>query len=173
MTRSRTERISNGRPSVPTAQDTATGKDQKITITASSGLSEAEIQKMVREASDHEAADKVQREQVERRNRLDNLCYSAEKALHDSRDKLQASDITSLEAAIKDGRGAIDKQDDALVTSLSERLEKEAQRVASAMQRGPKDAGAGGEARPTPDAEDSPQGRTNIQDAEFEETATP
>jgi molecular chaperone DnaK len=57
------------------AKDTATGKDQKITITASSGLSETEIQKMVKEAAEHEAEDKLQRARVERRNKVDNLCY--------------------------------------------------------------------------------------------------
>jgi molecular chaperone DnaK len=142
------------------AKDTATGKDQKITITASSGLSEAEIQKMVREAAEHEAADKVQRERVERRNKLDNLCYSVEKVLRDSREKLQSSDVSSLEAAVKDGREAIEKQDDDLVIRLSERLEKEAHRVASAMQQGHDTASPGGSSR----------GRNDVADAEFEET---
>src|SRR5512138_2985493 len=57
------------------AKDTATGKDQRITITANSGLQETEIDRMVKEAQEHEAEDKKRREEVERRNKLDNLCY--------------------------------------------------------------------------------------------------
>jgi len=149
-----------------TAKDTATGKDQKITITAGSGLSEAEIQKMVREAAENEATDKTQRERVERRNKLDNLCYSVEKVLHDSRDKLQRDDISSLEVALKEGREAVEKQDDELVTRVSERLEREAHRVASAMQQGAESAGSG----PRPEAGGSARGGKDIPDAEFDET---
>jgi molecular chaperone DnaK len=86
------------------AKDTATGKDQKITITASSGLTEVEIQKMVREAAEHEADDKTQREQVERRNKLDNLCYTVEKTLRENKDKLHAADVSQLGAVlVEDG----------------------------------------------------------------------
>jgi molecular chaperone DnaK len=84
-----------------TAKDTATGKDQKITITASSGLSEAEIQKMVKDAADHEADDKVRRGQVERRNKLDNLCHSLDKTLRENADKVDAADVAVLSALIK------------------------------------------------------------------------
>src|SRR5215813_3541783 len=83
------------------AKDTATGKDQKITITANSGLSDDEISKMVKEASEHEAEDKERREQVERRNKLDNLCYTMEKTITENKDKLPASDVTQLEGIIK------------------------------------------------------------------------
>src|ERR1041384_4799262 len=78
------------------AKDTATGKDQKITITANSGLNESEIQKMVKEAAEHEKEDKERREQIERRNKLDNLCYTLEKTLNDNKDKV--GDVASLEA---------------------------------------------------------------------------
>src|SRR5580658_6312182 len=115
------------------AKDTATGKDQKITITANSGLNEAEIQKMVREASEHEAEDKERREQVERRNKLDNLCYTLEKTLNENREKIQAGDLSTLEGLIKEGRAAVEKQDDAAIKSTMERLEKEAHRLASVM----------------------------------------
>ena len=153
-----------------TAKDTATGKDQKITITASSGLSEAEIQKMVRDAADHEADDKVRRGQVERRNKLDNLCHSLEKTLRENADKVDAADVAVLSALIKDGRDALEKEDDTLVTSLSERLESESHRVATATRA--KEAGGGG-AQPEaagPAAKGSSQSRKDIPDAEFEET---
>src|SRR4029078_7309834 len=72
------------------AKDTATGKDQKITITANSGLNEADIQKMVKEAAEDEAEDKERREQIERRNKLDNLCYTLEKTINENREKIAA-----------------------------------------------------------------------------------
>src|SRR4051794_14803562 len=93
------------------AKDMATGKDQKITITSNSGLSEADIQKMVKEASEHEAEDKERREQIERRNKLDSLCYTLEKTISENKDKLRASDVSTLERMIKKARSAIEKQD--------------------------------------------------------------
>jgi molecular chaperone DnaK len=146
-----------------TAKDSATGKDQKITITASSGLSEAEIQKMVREAAENEAADKVQRERAERRNKLDNLCYSVEKALRDNGGRLEPADVSSLEAAVKEGRDAIASHNDDRVTRSAERLEKESHRVASTMRPENDGARSGAEGFRTPD-------RKDILDAEFEET---
>src|SRR6202042_1302427 len=101
------------------AKDTATGKDQKITITANSGLNEAEIQKMVKDAQDNEREDKERREQIERRNKLDNLCYTIEKTLNENKDKIQGSDLSALEALIKEGREAVEKQDDAKVQDVS------------------------------------------------------
>ncbi len=155
----------NGIVSV-TAKDAATGKDQKITITASSGLSEAEIQKMVRDAADHEADDKARRAEVERRNKLDNLCHSLDKMLRESADKVDAADAAVLSGLVRDGRDAIERQDDSLVTSLTERLESESRRVATQA----KEADGG---KPTPAsaaAKGSNQSRKDIPDAEFEET---
>ena len=115
------------------AKDMATGKDQKITITANSGLNESDIQRMVKEASEHEAEDKERREQIERRNKLDNLCYTLEKTMSENKDKLQAADIASLEGLIKDGRSACGKQDDWQSKDVLEKREKEAHRLAGAM----------------------------------------
>ena len=152
-----------------TAKDTATGKDQKITITANSGLSEAEIQKMVRDAADHEADDKVRRGQVERRNKLDNLCHSLDKTLLENADKVAAADAAVLSALIRDGRDALEKEDDTLVTSLGERLESESHRVATATRA--KEAGSGAPPEASgPAAKGGNQSRKDIPDAEFEET---
>jgi molecular chaperone DnaK len=162
------------------AKDTATGKDQKITITANSGLNEGEIQKMVKEAAEHEKEDKERREQVERRNKLDNLCYTLEKTLTEHKDKLQASDVSALEGLIKEGREAVEKQDDAKVKDVSERLEKEAHRMASVMYGAQNPPGAGGppDAGPTNGdgggkGEGAAGGKKEGQviDAEFEENA--
>ena len=158
------------------AKDTATGKDQKITITANSGLNEGDIQRMVKEASEHEAEDKERREQIERRNKLDNLCYTLEKTMNENKEKLVATDIASLESLIKEGRAAVEKQDDGAVKSVSERLEKEAHRIASVMYQG--QGGVGGpNGGPPPDGGGAPPAAEGgkkkdggVIDAEFEET---
>ncbi len=153
-----------------TAKDTATGKDQKITITASSGLSEAEIQKMVKDAADHESDDKVRREQVEHRNKLDNLCYTLEKTLRENKEKFQAADVASLEALIAEGRDAVAKQNDDLVKSVSERLEKEAHRVSAAMYQGASGAAsADGNGNGNGATTNGAGGKQDVIDAEFED----
>jgi molecular chaperone DnaK len=153
-----------------TAKDTVTGKDQNIKITASSGLSEAEIQKMVKEAADHEADDKVQREHVERRNRLDNLCHTLEKTLRENKERLPVADASALEALIAQGREAVEKRDDVLVASVTERLEREANRVMAGMQHAADEASAAGDGAARTAAEGGSRDRKDVVDAEFEET---
>jgi molecular chaperone DnaK len=157
------------------AKDTATGKDQKITITANSGLNEAEIQKMVKDAQEHEREDKERRDQIERRNKLDNLCYTIEKTLSENKDKIQGNDLATLEGLIKEGREAVEKQDDAKVQDVSARLEKEAHRLASVMYgaSGPPGGDANGSGPTAPGADGAPPAEKKgggVIDAEFEET---
>ncbi len=157
------------------AKDMATGKDQKITITASGGLKEDEIAKMVNEAAEHEAEDKTRREEIERRNKLDNLCYTLEKTITENKDKLPEGDVSALTGLITEARGAIEKQDDAGVTASLEKLEKEAHRIAAVMyektggQGGPPADGEGGGAEP-PVGGGKSKGKDGVIDAEFEET---
>jgi molecular chaperone DnaK len=157
-----------------TAKDTATSKDQKITITANSGLSDDDIEKMVSDAAAHEAEDKQRREEVERRNKLDNLCYTLEKQIADNKDKLEANDVSALEGLIKEGRDAVEKQDDSQVQDVLERLEKQAHELASKLYQS-----AGGEGTP-PGTNGAPEGdaggasdkkKSDVIDAEFEETS--
>ncbi len=165
------------------AKDTATGKDQKITVTANSGLNEAEIQKMVKEAAEHESEDKERREQIERRNKLDNLCYTLEKTINENREKIAAKeDVAQFETMIKEGREAVEKQDDAKIKELLEKLEKEAHRIASVMYQGAAGPGGPGDGNgdanggpETPDGGDAAPGGKGkkdggVIDAEFEET---
>jgi molecular chaperone DnaK len=162
------------------AKDTATGKDQKITITANSGLNETEIAKMVKEAAEHEAEDKARREQIERRNKLDNLCYTIEKTLTEHKEKIQAGDLSTIEGLIKEGREAVEKQDDVKVTDVLERLEKEAHRLAGVMygatggpggpNGGPTPPGADGDASGGAGAGGKGGKDGGVIDAEFEET---
>jgi molecular chaperone DnaK len=153
-----------------TAKDTATGKDQKITITANSGLEEGEIDRMVKEAAEHEEEDKRRREEVERRNKLDNLCYTLEKQIAENKEKLEGTDLGSIEALIKEGREAVERQDDAKVKDVSERLEKEAHQLATKLYEsgaGAPGAGDGDASGPPPP---DPKGKGEVIDAEFEET---
>ena len=134
-----------------TAKDNATGKDTRITITSSSGLSKEEVEKMAKEADAHAAEDKEQRESIEARNTLDGLVYNIEKMLKDSGEKVQAADKTEVESALADAkktlegspstselRSAHDK-----LTQASHKL-AEALYKASASQTGPApDASAG------------------------------
>jgi molecular chaperone DnaK len=87
-----------------TAKDNATGKDTRITITSSSGLSKDEIEKMAKEADAHASEDKEKREEIDARNSLDGLVYNIEKMLKDSGEKVQAADKTEVEAALADSK---------------------------------------------------------------------
>jgi molecular chaperone DnaK len=148
------------------AKDTATGKDQKITITAHGGLEEKDIQRMVKEATEHEQEDKERREQIERRNRLDNLCYTVERTVGENREKLSATDVASLEELIKEGRDAVEKQDDPRIRSALERLEHESHRIASSLYQG----NAGSSAPPPGGPPPGEPKNEGVIDAEFEDT---
>jgi molecular chaperone DnaK len=150
------------------AKDTATGKDQKITVTASSGLTESEIQKMVKDAAEHEADDKAQREQIERRNKLDSLCYSVDRSLRENAAKVPAADASLLSGLVQEARKAIEQQDDRAITTVAGRLESESHRVAATMQESA--GGSGGEPAPQPSAGPAGPARKDVADAEFEET---
>ena len=163
-----------------TAKDLATGKDVQKRIEGASGLKEEDIQRMVKEAEEHEAEDKQKREQVERRNKLDNMCYSIEKTISENKEKLPAAEISNLEGLIKEGRLAVEKQDDDKVAQVLESLEKEAHKLAEVMYKNAGDAAAAGGA-PSDGPGDGPSGPAaggakkkggDVIDAEFEETST-
>ncbi|HKP60398.1 MAG TPA: molecular chaperone DnaK [Polyangiales bacterium] len=160
-----------------TARDEATGKDQKITITANSGLSETEIQKMVEEAKKHEEEDKARREEVEQRNRADQLCYQVEKTLDESKDKLPADKVSQIRDQIAKLRGSIEKQDKDGIKAGTEALEKMMHEIAQAAYQaagapgaGPGNGGGpaagGGEKKP---GEGGKKKQDDVIDAEYEE----
>ena len=91
-----------------TAKDNATGKDTRITITSSSGLSKDEVEKMAKEAEAHAAEDKEKREEIEARNQLDGLVYNIEKMLKDAGEKVQAADKTDVEAALAEAKKTLE-----------------------------------------------------------------
>src|SRR6202020_1448671 len=91
-----------------TAKDNATGKDQKITITSSSGLSKEEVERMAKEADSHSAEDKAQREAIEAKNQLDSMVYSVEKMLKEQGDKISGSERGDVENALADAKKALE-----------------------------------------------------------------
>ncbi len=91
-----------------TAKDNATGKDTRITITSSSGLSKDEVEKMAKEAEAHATEDKEKREEIEARNSLDSLVYNIEKMLKDSGEKVQAADKTEVESALAEAKKTLE-----------------------------------------------------------------
>ncbi|MDX1389493.1 MAG: molecular chaperone DnaK, partial [Acidobacteriota bacterium] len=123
------------------AKDKATGKEQKIRIEASSGLSDAEIDKMVKDAEVHAAEDQERRETVESRNRLDSLVYQTEKNLEDWAENLDDEGKAAIEAALERGRQAL-KQDD--TTEVSDATQAIQDAVGAAAQKMYAAAGMGG-----------------------------
>src|SRR5881409_3728474 len=104
------------------AKDLGTGKEQKITITSSSGLSKDDINKMVKEAESHADEDKRKREEIEARNRADSLVYQTEKVLLENRGKLSESDVKSVEAAIADTKKALEGSDVSQINRAADAL---------------------------------------------------
>jgi molecular chaperone DnaK len=106
------------------AKDQATGKEQKITISNTSNLSEAEIERMVKEAEAHRSEDEKLKQQVEQKNQADNLCHSAEKMLKDLGDKISESEKAPIKQQIDDLRAAIQANDADKIKTLSESLQQ-------------------------------------------------
>jgi len=155
----------NGIVSV-SAKDKATGKEQNIRIQAKSGLSEADIERMIKDAEAHAAEDRKRREQVEARNQLDALVHQAERTLRENGDKVPPAEKSEGEAAIAEAKAAIEKQDAAAVARANERLGQAAMRMGEALYRAQQaeakpDGRAGGAS--------SAPGGDKVVDAEFEE----
>jgi molecular chaperone DnaK len=115
------------------AKDKATGKENKITIKASSGLNEAEIQRMVRDAETHAAEDKKQLEVVTARNQLDSLVHSVNKSLKEYGEKLDAEEKTKIESALKDAEEALKSDDKAQIDAKTQALAQAAQKLGEKM----------------------------------------
>ena len=118
-----------------TAKDNATGKDTRITITSSSGLSKDEVEKMAKEAEAHASEDKEKREQIEARNGLDGLVYNIEKMLKDAGDKVQAADKTDVESALAEAKTTLENSSAAAadLKAAQEKLTAASHKLAEAM----------------------------------------
>jgi molecular chaperone DnaK len=136
-----------------TAKDNATGKDTRITITSSSGLSKEEIEKMAKEAEAHASEDKEKRDEIEARNSLDGMVYNIEKMLKDSGEKVAAADKTEVESALAEAKKTLEgTPSTSELKSANEKLTQASHKLAEAMYKatsaqadvsgGPADAGA-------------------------------
>ena len=133
------------------AKDLGTGKEQKITITASSGLDESEIDRMVNDAESHAEEDKERRSKVEARNNLDQLVYTTEKTVSEAGDKLGAGVKAELESAIEDAKKALESDDLAALQGAAEKLTQASHKLAEEMykQSGATEGAPGGDAAST------------------------
>jgi molecular chaperone DnaK len=128
------------------AKDNGTGKEQKITITSSSGLNKDDIDKMVREAESHADDDKRKKEEIEARNKADSTVYQVEKALNENRSKVPEADAKAVDAAIADAKKAIEENNVDRMNKATDALNQAANKVFEAMYKGAGQQPGGGDA---------------------------
>ncbi len=127
-----------------TAKDMATGKDQKITITSSSGLSKEEVERMAKEADAHAAEDKAARDAIDSKNQLDSMTYNIEKMLKEHGDKITGSERGDVENALADAKKAIESNDKAQMDQAREKLTAASHKLAEQMYKATQAQGAPG-----------------------------
>jgi len=150
------------------AQDKATGKTQNITITASSGLSKDEVERMVTEARSHSEEDKRRRELVDLRNQTDTLAYSLEKLLKDNRDKVGEAEAKSIEEAVAEARKAMEGEDASALRSSVEKLTGLSHKLAESLYKSAPPPGGGPEAGASAGSGQPPRdGGSDVVDAEY------
>jgi molecular chaperone DnaK len=156
------------------AKDLGTGKEQKITITSSSGLSKDEVERMTKEGELHADEDRRYKDEVEVKNKADSMVYSVEKLLKENREKISEADAKSIEAALDDAKKAIQAGDAARINSTMEKLTSASHKLAEAMYqqaasaKAPADAGAAGAQQGPAEgaAQGTPRGDGEVIDAE-------
>jgi len=147
-----------------TAKDKATGKEQKVTITASTNLNKSDVEKMVNEAADNRAADEQRKALVELRNQGDTLAYQAEKLLKDLGDKVSAEQRTNVESKVKDLREAVQGDDQARIKTLIDALQADLQAIGQAAYQQQPDSGP-----QTPGGQSSDGNNEDVVEGEFTE----
>ncbi|MDH3257927.1 MAG: molecular chaperone DnaK [Deltaproteobacteria bacterium] len=153
------------------AKDLATKKEQRITVTASTGLTDEEIKKMVDEAEVHSEEDKKHRRVIEARNSLDNLIYNMEKTLNENRSQIPSEEASKVEDAVKRAKETLKSEDEDALRSAADELMKESHKIAEIMYQkantGEAGAGAGGEQASSAAGESKDD--SEVIDAEFED----
>jgi len=125
------------------AKDMATGKEQKITISASSGLVKDEVDRLVKEAQNHASDDQARRALVDARNQADSLAYQVEKTVRENRDRVAAGDLAQIESAIAEARTASRGDDLEAITGAVDRLQKASHALAEQLYKGSRGAQGG------------------------------
>ena len=152
------------------AKDLGTGKEQKITITASSGLSDNDVQNMVSDAETHAAEDQQAREAADARNQADQMVYQVDKMLQENESKLAGEDLTEVREALQATKDAMEKGDVATIKTANERLEKATHKLAEVIYRTQEAAGEAGNSAPGADETPSADGEGDVIDAEVVES---
>ena len=152
-----------------TAKDNATGKDQKITITSSSGLSKEEVERMAKDAEAHAAEDKDARDTIEARNGLDSMVYNIEKMLKDSADKVQESDKSEVESALAEAKGVLaGTPGSSELNAAKDKLQAASHKLAEAMYKAGSSAPTDGDAAAAGTADTTEQAKDEgVIDAEY------
>ena len=151
------------------AKDLGTGKEQKIRIESSSGISEADIEKMVKDAEMHAEEDRKEREKIEVRNEADNLLYSTEKSLKDYGDKISAEDKSNIEKAMEELKSAISADDIETIKAKTEALQQAAYKLAEEMYKASASQSEGAsEEAPTDSQSTTSKKDDNVEDADYE-----
>jgi molecular chaperone DnaK len=153
------------------AKDLATGKEQAITITASSGLSKDDIDKMVKDADRHAEEDKKRRSDIEARNQADSLIYNTEKMLSENREKIPVADIKPIEDALAEAKEALKSEDMDKIRRSMETLTKASHRLAEVMYKQAREKEAPGEPGDAKASQAKGEGPAEgeVVDAEFED----
>jgi molecular chaperone DnaK len=150
------------------AKDNATGKDAKITITSSSGLSKEEVERMAKDAEAHAAEDKEAKEKIESRNQLDSMVYNVEKMLKDGGEKVEASDKTEVESALADAKTTLTGEPSTTeLDAARERLTTASHKLAEALYKANAAAPTDGEAASAGTADEAPKHDEGVIDAEY------
>ena len=144
-----------------TAKDKGTGKEQQITISGSTALSDDEVDRMVKDAEAHAEEDKKQKDEIEVRNQTDSLCYGAEQTLKDLGDKVPAEQKSEVEAAIADAKKALEGTDIEAIKAAGEKLTEASQKLAQIVYSTTDEASAAGDAGSAPAGDD-------VVDADYE-----
>src|SRR5213596_843435 len=152
-----------------TAKDKATGKENKIKIQASSGLTEAEIQRMVKDAEAHAEEDRKALDLVNARNQLEALVHSIRKSLKDYGDKLEAGEKERIEAALKDAEGSLKSEDKAAIDAKAQALAQAAQKLGEKMYAETQAQAGGQQAQGAAPGDAGKKDESNVVDAEFTE----
>ena len=147
----------------------ATNKEQQIRIQASGGLSDGEIERMVRDAESHADEDKKRRETVETRNHAEALIHATEKNLSEHGDKIDATEKAAIESQIADLREAIAAEDAEAIKTKMEQLGQSSMKLGEAMYKAEQQAGAGAASAEEPAAGAKADEPDNVVDADFEE----
>jgi len=156
-----------------TAKDRATGKEQKITISGSSGLSKDEVDRMVKDAAGHAAEDQARRDLIDARNHADALAYQVEKTVNENREKVPVGELTAIDAAVENLLRVVQGEDVAAIRKAAAELEQLSHRLAEELYKGSQESqgsqgssGSRGSGSQKPDVKEG-----EVVDAEYAETA--